>query len=179
MCSGSCGTSACLAGQRFRGGASPGVRGVLSQAVKDLSEAIVELRDLARGIHPAILSESGLCAALESLVGRSPLPVRLDIVLPDEPPSAIAAAAYFTVSEALTNVVKHANADDVTVRVIANDAVIRIEVTDDGDGGADTHDGSGLRGVADRVASVGGTLRLHSPAASGTRVEVELPCVSP
>jgi signal transduction histidine kinase len=167
-----------LAETRLDGDASPGVRVVLSHAVKDLGEAIDELRDLARGIHPAILSESGLGAALESLVGRSPLPVRLDIVLNDEPPSAIAAAAYFTVSEALTNVVKHANADDVTVRVIAHDGMIRIEVTDDGDGGADAHDGSGLRGVADRVAAVGGTLRLHSPAAGGTRVEVELPCAS-
>ncbi|MGI8762835.1 MAG: sensor histidine kinase [Ilumatobacteraceae bacterium] len=165
-----------LAETRLDGDASPRVRAVLSQAVQDLGDAIDELRNLARGIHPAILSESGLGAAIESLVSRSPLPVRLDIDLADEPSSAIAAAAYFAVSEALTNVVKHANAQDVTVRAVASDGMIRVEVIDDGDGGANAHGGSGLRGVADRVASVGGTLRLHSPAAGGTRVEVELPC---
>lgn len=167
-----------LAETRLNGDASPAVRAVLSQAVDDLGVAIDELRDLARGIHPAILTESGLRAALESLVNRSSLPVRLDIALADEPPAAVASTAYFGVAEALTNVAKHANARAVLVRVASCEGSIRIEVIDDGDGGADLRAGTGLRGVADRVATVGGTLRLASPAAGGTTVDIELPCAS-
>ncbi len=167
-----------LAETRMAGDTSPAVRAVLAQAVNDLGEALDELRDLARGIHPAILNESGLAAALESLANRSSLPVRLDIALNDEPLSAVASTAYFAVSEALTNIVKHANAHAVTVSAVSRDGLIRIEVTDDGCGGADARDGTRLRGVADRVATVGGTLRLYSPAAGGTRVEIELPCAS-
>jgi signal transduction histidine kinase len=167
-----------LAHARLADDGDPRTRTALSQAVKDLGEAIEELRDLAHGIHPAILSESGLAVALESLVDRSPVPVTFDVRLAGQPPAAIAAAAYFAVSEALTNVAKHADARAVVVRAVARDATIRIEVIDDGCGGADTRDGTGLRGIADRVATVGGTLRIHSPTSGGTRVEVELPCAS-
>ncbi len=167
-----------LAEARLDGGAESGMRGVLAQAAEDLGEAIDELRDLARGIHPAILSESGLRAALESLVDRSPLAVQLDVALAAEPPSAVAATAFFAVSEALTNVVKHAHALKVSVGAVGDDNSIRITVTDDGVGGADTCEGTGLRGIADRVATVGGTLRVHSPPGGGTRFEVELPCAS-
>jgi signal transduction histidine kinase len=167
-----------LAETRLGNDADPATRAVLSQSVKDLGEAIEELRDLARGIHPTILTESGLGAALESLVDRSPLPVRMTIDLPIEPPNAIAAAAYFAVSEALTNVAKHTSATLVAVRAVTDDGILRVEVSDDGDGGARATSGSGLRGVADRIAAVGGTFRLHSPPGGGTRIEVELPCAS-
>jgi signal transduction histidine kinase len=149
----------------------------MSKTVADLQDAIDELRDLARGIHPASL-ESGLHAALESLVDRSPLQVRLELRLDGEPPSAVAHTAYFAVSEALTNIVKHANAHEVTVRAVACDGAIRVEVTDDGNGGADADNGSGLRGIADRVATVGGTMQLDSPPGAGTHFEIDLPCES-
>lgn len=167
-----------LAEARLDGDASPAVRAVLSQTVTDLGAAIDELRDLARGIHPAILSDFGLRAALESLVNRTPLEVRLDVAAADELPIEIAATAYFATAEALTNIVKHANAQHVDVRVIPRQHNVVIEIRDDGDGGADLAGGSGLRGIADRVAVVGGTLRLHSPVGGGTSFEVELPCVS-
>ena len=167
-----------LAHSRLTDGGDPRVEAVLSQAVDNLTEAIENLRDLAHGIHPAILSDAGLGVALESLVDRSPVPVTLDIRLAGQPSVAIAAAAYFAVSEALTNVAKHANATTVIVRAVDTNGSIRIDVTDDGCGGADLHRGSGLSGIADRVATVGGSLRIHSPTGGGTRFEVELPCVS-
>jgi signal transduction histidine kinase len=167
-----------LAETRLGDDADPAVRTVLSQAVKDLGEAIEELRDLARGIHPTILTESGLGAALESLVDRSPIPVRLLVDLPTEPPSPIAATAYFAVSEALTNVAKHAHAGHVTVRAVIDGDILWVGVDDDGRGGADGARGSGLNGIADRIAAVGGTLHVESPPGSGTRIEVGLPCAS-
>ena len=167
-----------LAETRLDPDSPPDVRRALTRAVSDLSEAIDEFRALARGIHPAILSESGLAAALQSLVDRCPMTVRLELSLTREPPAAIAATAYFAVSEALTNVVKHANADGVTVRAGTMGDSIRVEVIDDGDGGADDRAGSGLRGIADRVATAGGTLWIRSTAGEGTQVEVELPCGS-
>jgi signal transduction histidine kinase len=168
-----------LAETRLGDDADPATRAVLSQSVKDLGEAIEELRDLARGIHPTILTESGLGAALESLVDRSPLPVQLSIDLPIEPSNAIAATAYFAVSEALTNVAKHTAATVVTVCAEVHDGTLRVEIADDGGGGADSARGSGLRGIADRIAAVGGTWRLVSaPGSGGTRIEVDLPCVS-
>jgi signal transduction histidine kinase len=167
-----------LAETRLGDDADPATRAVLSQSVKDLGEAIEELRDLARGIHPTILTDSGLGAALESLVDRSPLPVQLTIDLPTEPSTAIAATAYFAVSEALTNIAKHTDASRVTVSAVSSDGTLRVKVADDGDGGADTERGSGLRGIADRIAAVDGSWRLHSPQGGGTRIEVELPCES-
>ena len=166
-----------LSEARLDADADPGIRETLAQTVKDLGEAIDELRDLARGIHPAILSEAGLQAALESLVDRSPLPVRLDVNLPSEPPAPAAATAYFAVSEALTNVAKHSRATDVLVRVSARTGGLLVEVADDGIGGAASGEGSGLRGMADRVAAAGGALKVESPADGGTHLEVDLPCV--
>jgi signal transduction histidine kinase len=165
-----------LADARLDADADPVAHDALSHAVKDLSEAIVELRDLARGIHPAVLTESGLETALGSLVDRSCLPAHLDVQLREEPPASVSAAAYFAVSEALTNVAKHSHATDVVVQVRTDDGVLRILVTDDGVGGADPRAGSGLRGLTDRVEAAGGTLCLASPPAGGTRLEVELPC---
>ena len=123
-----------------------------------------------------MLTESGLETALGSLVDRSCLPAHLDVQLTKEPPASVSAAAYFAVSEALTNVAKHSHATDVVVQVRTDDGVLRILVTDDGVGGADPRAGSGLRGLTDRVEAAGGTLCLASPPAGGTRLEVELPC---
>ena len=161
---------------RMGPGADPATREAVTQAVKDLSEAIGELRDLARGIHPAVLSEAGLHTALGSLLDRSPLPARLDVRLAEEPPAAVAAAAYFAISEALTNVLKHARATDVLVEVTDSDGTLRILVIDDGVGGVDPRAGSGLRGLADRIDAAGGTLSVTSPPTGGTRLEVCLPC---
>jgi signal transduction histidine kinase len=147
----------------------------LSRAVADLAETVAEVRDLAHGIHPAILTEAGLAAALESLVDRSPLEVRTDLDIPDDLSPDVAATAYFCVSEALTNVSKHAGAAHVVVSAAHHDDRLDVTVADDGAGGAQA-DGSGLTGLADRVAASGGTLTVDSPRGRGTRVRVVLPC---
>jgi signal transduction histidine kinase len=150
----------------------------LARAVSDLGEAVGELRDLARGIHPAVLSESGLAAALESLADRCPIPVAVSIDLPDDVPEVIAASAYFAVAEALTNVTKHSGASSARIGAATSGSTVAITVTDDGRGGARLDEGTGLRGIADRLQAVGGTLRVRSAAGRGTRVEIELPCAS-
>jgi PAS domain S-box-containing protein len=147
---------------------------LLGQAAGELSIALEELRELARGIHPAVLTDRGLDAALQSLADRTPLPVELrtsERVFPEP----IAAAAYYVVSEAIANVVKHAAATSIAVRVSAPNGRVLVEVSDDGVGGADPRAGSGLRGLADRVAVLDGTLTVESPAAGGTRVVAEIP----
>jgi signal transduction histidine kinase len=149
--------------------------GLINAAQEELTLALGELRELARGIHPAILSDRGLGAALEALAGRAPIAVELTEV-PDDPlPEAIEAAAYFVVSEALTNVVKYAHASQATVRVSRNNGHAVVEVADDGIGGADPDRGSGLRGLADRVSALDGSMELDSPAGSGTRLRAEIP----
>jgi PAS domain S-box-containing protein len=147
---------------------------LLGQAAGELSIALEELRELARGIHPAVLTDRGLDAALQSLADRTPLPVELrtsERVFPEP----IAAAAYYVVSEAIANVVKHAAATSIAVRVSAPNGRVLVEVSDDGVGGAVPRAGSGLRGLADRVAVLDGTLTVESPAAGGTRVVAEIP----
>jgi signal transduction histidine kinase len=156
----------------------PQVREVLLRAVNDLGDAVDELRDLARGIHPAILTDAGLEEALESLADRSPVPLDLEVVVAEEPPAPVAATLYFSVAEALTNVAKHAQATEVQVRVRQHDGRLCAEVHDNGVGGARSAAGSGLAGLADRVAALGGTMRVQSPQGRGTRLEVELPCAS-
>jgi signal transduction histidine kinase len=136
---------------------------------------VAEVRDLAHGIHPAILTEAGLAAALESLVDRSALEVRTDLDIPADLSPDVAATAYFCVSEALTNVSKHAGAAHVVVSAAHHDDRLEVTVADDGAGGAQA-DGSGLTGLADRVAASGGTLTVDSPRGRGTRVRVVLPC---
>jgi signal transduction histidine kinase len=143
----------------------------------ELRLALAELRDLARGIHPAVLSEQGLAVALESLALRSPVPTKL-VECPDRRlPSAIEIGVYYLVAEALTNTIKHARASHATVSVSADAASVTVEVQDDGAGGASIEAGSGLRGLADRVASLDGRLALHSPPGGGTTLTAELPCV--
>jgi signal transduction histidine kinase len=145
----------------------------------ELQAAITELRDLARGIHPAVLTDRGLAAALGDLANRSAVPVQLD-ALPDERlPDAVEAAAYFTVSEALTNVAKYARASAVLVAVAPRDGRLEIRVSDDGVGGAASGGGSGLRGLADRLAALGGELDVVSPPGAGTRLIAAIPLEQP
>jgi signal transduction histidine kinase len=168
-----------LAEERLDAEADPDIRAVLTQSVKDLGEAINELRDLARGVHPAILTDSGLVAALESLVDRTSIRVDADFDVAHEPSPAIASAAYFAVSEGLANVGKHAHASTVTVRATDRAGTLRLTLTDDGVGGIDLAAGSGLRGIADRVRALGGTLTASSnPNGSGSSIEITLPCTS-
>ena len=148
---------------------------LIDAAAADLDAAIRELRELARGIHPAVLSDRGLGAALAALAQRSPLPVELGPVPPERLPASVEAAAYFVVAEAITNVVRYADASHARVTVARDGGVIVIEVADDGVGGADPANGSGLRGLADRLAVLDGTLTVESPAGHGTTVRAVIP----
>jgi signal transduction histidine kinase len=149
----------------------------LDEAAADLRLALVELRELARGIHPVILSEAGLGPALVSLAERSPIPVTVTAVPPERLPSRVEETAYYVASEALANAAKHAHATAVSISARWLEEVLLVEVDDDGVGGADP-DGSGLRGLADRAAALDGHLRVHSPHGKGTRITAELPCGS-
>jgi len=148
---------------------------LLDSAGDELMQALEELRELARGIHPAVLSDQGLRAALGALTGRSPVPVRLDVELGSELPPPVEAAAYYVVAESLTNIAKYAEAAVVEIVVRSDGQGARVEVRDDGVGGADPATGTGLRGLADRVDALGGVLRVASPAGAGTTVTAELP----
>jgi len=149
----------------------------LDEAATELRLAVAELRELARGIHPAILSEAGLGPALASLAERSPIPVTITGVPADRLPARVEETAYYVASEALANATKHARATAITICAQRLDGALLVEVGDDGVGGADP-DGSGLRGLADRVAALDGDLRVHSPTGAGTHVTAELPCGS-
>ncbi len=147
---------------------------MLDEASAELSQATEELRELARGIHPAILSDRGLEAAVESLAKRAPLPVELDTSVNGRLPEPVEAAAYFVVSEALTNVGRHSGADRAEVGIKRDNGTLIVEIKDDGAGGADPA-GSGLRGLADRVAALDGRLRVDDPASGGTIVRADIP----
>jgi signal transduction histidine kinase len=146
--------------------------------VDELQRAVGELRELARGVHPAILTEEGLAAALESLADRTPIPVRLVATPAERFSPEIEGAAYFVACEALANTVKHAAATSVTITAVTRDGWLVIDVADDGVGGAAVDGGTGLRGLADRVEAHGGRFRIESPAGGGTRVIGVLPCAS-
>jgi signal transduction histidine kinase len=149
----------------------------LDEAAAELRLAVAELRELARGIHPVILSEAGLGPALASLADRSPIPVTVTAVPPDRLPPPVEETAYYVASEALANAAKHAHATTVSISARRLNGDLLVEVNDDGVGGANPN-GSGLRGLADRVAALDGQLRVHSPAGKGTRITAELPCGS-
>ncbi|MFF1295857.1 MULTISPECIES: sensor histidine kinase [unclassified Streptomyces] len=157
-------------------GGDPGTRAQLSQARGEIAISLAELRDVARGLHPAVLSAHGLAVALESLAARAPVPVRLTVRLDGRLAEAAEVAAYYVVCESLANIGKHARATTATVSVAQADGRVVVEVLDDGRGGADTEGGSGLRGLADRVEALGGRLRVWTSSGTGTRVEAELPC---
>jgi signal transduction histidine kinase len=152
------------------------VERLLAEAKQELTLGLGELRELARGIHPGVLSDHGLEVALESLAARAPVRVDLDVGLPNRPPEPVEVAAYFFVSESLANVAKYAQASHATVRIARENGHLLVEVADDGIGGADDTRGSGIRGLADRVETLGGRLRVLSPAGGGTRISAEIPC---
>jgi signal transduction histidine kinase len=148
---------------------------LLDGATAELAGALEDLRELARGIHPAVLSERGLGPALESLVTRSRLPVQVARLPEERLPESVEIAAYYVVAEALTNIAKYAAAHEVVVSVDRVNGYARIEIADDGTGGADPGNGTGLRGLADRLALLGGKLEIESPPGCGTRVSAEIP----
>jgi PAS domain S-box-containing protein len=146
-------------------------RAPVAEVLEDLNAGLAELRDLARGLHPAVLSDHGLEHALRALAQRAAVPVELETALPEERlPMAVEAAGYFVVSEALTNVARYAQATHARVVVEAHDGRLEITVSDDGVGGAEPGAGSGLQGLHDRLAAVGGTLTIESPPGGGTRL---------
>jgi signal transduction histidine kinase len=147
---------------------------LLTEAKVELDVALEELRELARGIHPAVLTERGLGPALQTLADRAPLPVELELV-PERLPRRVEAAAYYVVSEALANVAKYAHASEVTVSVAQDNGSAVVEVADNGIGGADPLRGSGLRGLTDRIEALDGTLVVDSRPGEGTRIHAQIP----
>ena len=151
---------------------------LLDASGEELDGALAELRDLARGIHPAILTERGLDPALRGIADRlgSALPVTLHGVPEERLPPPVEAALYYVASESLANALRHADACSAEVRVGHTNGIVTLEVSDDGVGGASLADGRGLRGLADRVEALSGRLAVDSPPGAGTRVRVEIPC---
>jgi signal transduction histidine kinase len=166
-----------LALQLVRSELGPEANGaaLLGEAEAELAAALTELRQLAQGIHPAVLTEQGLAPALRTLAARAPLPVEIQHVPDVRLPAPVEAAAYFLVSEALANVAKHAHASAVTVDVVSEHDTLIVEVEDDGIGGAAPSAGSGLAGLSDRVHALDGRLTIESQAGRGTRLRAEIP----
>jgi signal transduction histidine kinase len=152
-------------------------RTLLADAQRDAREALQELRDLARGIHPPVLTDRGLEAAVATLADHNPLDIDVKVDLDERPPPAVETAAYFVVAEALANATKHSGASHVSVAIHAENGAVVVDVLDDGEGGADVS-GSGLRGLARRVRALDGTLEVSSPAGGPTKLTAELPCAS-
>jgi signal transduction histidine kinase len=148
----------------------------LDQARQEIAVSLEELRTVARGIHPAVLSGHGLEVALESLAARASVPVQLTVDLDGRLDEPLEVAAFYVVSESLANIGKHAQASSATIDVRRIADQISVEIVDDGVGGADTEQGSGLRGLADRVEALGGRLQVWTPRGGGTRVRAEMPC---
>jgi signal transduction histidine kinase len=157
------------------GGAAGGAAELVADALENAERGMEEVRELARGIHPRILSTSGLGAALKAIAGRSPIPVTLDVQADVRLVEHVEVTAYYVISEALTNAVKYSNARSVHLAAVVRDAALRLSISDDGVGGADPSRGSGLVGLKDRVEAVGGSLMVQSPVGEGTRLLVELP----
>jgi len=152
------------------------VPGLLEEAQAELARALDELRELARGIHPAILTDRGLGPALEAILARAPLPVELTDLPEERLPEPVEAAVYYVVAETITNIAKHAQAESATVSVTLTGRTARVVITDNGIGGADPARGSGLRGLADRIEALDGSLRVESREGRGTRIEAQIPC---
>jgi len=148
---------------------------LLDAAAGGTTEATEELRELARGIHPPVLTDRGLAAPLDALASRSPVPVTVDADETEPAPAPVEAAAYYVVSEAPTTVARHAHAASTAVKVRRTDGQLEVEIRDDGDGGADPGSGSGLRGLADRVSALDGTLEVRSPPGAGTVLRAIFP----
>ena len=153
-------------------------RRLIEESHEDAKAILTELRDLVRGIHPAVLSDRGLDAAISAIAGRSPIPVAVDVDLHDRQPDEVEGTAYFVVVEALTNVAKHSGATEANVSIKREGGWLRITVSDNGRGGADPEKGTGLRGLRDRIAALDGRFSLVSPPGKGTVLTVEIPCAS-
>ena len=167
-----------LAQARLRDQPDSELAALLAEAVEEVRVAMAELRRLAAGIHPAILTEAGLAQALNALAERSPLVVNIAHAPEQRLPRAVESTAYFVVAESLTNTAKHAHASAVRVSALQVDGHLQVEVLDDGIGGADMEGGSGLQGLADRVVALDGSLQIFSPPGGGTRVVAVIPCQS-
>jgi signal transduction histidine kinase len=148
----------------------------LGRARTEIAASLQELREIARGIHPAVVTGHGLAVALDQLAALAPVPVEVSVTVEERLPESLEVAAYYLVSESLANVGKYADATSATVEVSRTDGVLLVEIVDDGIGGADTDRGSGLRGLADRIETLDGRLRVWSPPGGGTRVRAEIPC---
>jgi signal transduction histidine kinase len=153
-----------------------GARELIAEGMGELAATTAELRELARGIHPAVLSDRGLPAAVKALAARMPVPVSLVETPPDRLPPVVEIASYYVIAEALTNVAKYAGASNAEIRIVKSNGTVMVEVADDGVGGADPEHGSGLRGLADRVAALDGSLEVDSSAGRGTTVRAAIPC---
>lgn len=149
---------------------------LLDEAHADAKLAVSELRDLARGIYPAVLGDRGLDAALSALAAKSPVPVSVSVDIDERPPAAVESTTYFVVGETLTNAAKYAEATDIRVEVRSDDDKVIAEITDNGRGGAEMRPGGGLAGLADRAATIDGVVSVVSPAGGPTVVRAELPC---
>ncbi len=157
-------------------GHSDAARDLIDRAADQAAAALGELRDLIRGIHPQVLTDHGLAAAVQELADRSTVPVAVAVDLPDRPSSTVESTAYFVIAEALANAVKHASATVITVTASAAAGRLRVRIHDDGTGGADPTRGTGLAGITARVAALDGTVTLSSPPSGTTTVRVDLPC---
>jgi signal transduction histidine kinase len=155
-----------------------GARALVAQAHQEAKDSITELRNVVRGVHPAVLTDRGLDAALSALAARSPVPVRLDVDVAKRPSPTVEAVAYFVVSESLTNIARHSGATHAAVHIERDGDRLLVAVSDDGHGGATEKPDGGLAGLRDRVAAVDGTFRLQSSPNGGTTVTVEVPCAS-
>jgi signal transduction histidine kinase len=151
----------------------------LEQLEREIAAIVTEVREVSRGLHPAQLSRGGLDLALSTLARRSPIPVALEVALPERPPRPIETAVYYVVSEALTNAAKHSGAATLAVAVSSRDGVVHATIADDGEGGATLAGGSGITGLADRVEALGGRFTLDSPRGRGTTISIELPIAAP
>jgi signal transduction histidine kinase len=172
------GLAAKLGLARAKAGENAGLATLLEESRVELMASLDELRAVARGLHPAVLTDRGLDAAVRGLAFRSPVPVEVEGTVPDDFPAPVATALYYVVAEALTNVAKYAQASQATVAVRREGDEAVAEVADDGVGGADAAAGSGLQGLGDRVAALDGRLELESPPGAGTRIRVRIPCVT-
>jgi signal transduction histidine kinase len=152
------------------------IKAGIDQARREIAASLSELREIARGIHPAVVSGHGLEVALEQLAARAPVPVELRVEIEDRLPEPLEVAAYYVVSESLANIAKHAQASAARIEVIKEQGELILEIVDDGVGGADSERGTGLRGLADRVETLNGHLRVWTPRGGGTRVKAEIPC---
>ena len=154
----------------------PVVKAGLDQARREIAASLAELREISSGLHPAVVSGHGLGVALEQLAARAPVPVKLKVDVEGRLPEPLEVAAYYVVSESLANIAKHAQAKTARVEVLKEQDELVLEIVDDGIGGADSEGGTGLRGLADRVESLDGRLRVWTPRGGGTRVRAEIPC---